>query len=78
MMDISAENPDIIRVTDDLPPSDENPPPPQDRYPDVEGNIIAYGSNRNSLGDIYLYRINDGMTIPVTATTAYERNPQVG
>ena len=68
MMDLSGENPDEIPVSVDS---------AQDVDPAVDGNIIVFGSNRYSVGDIYLYRIHDGVTQPVTVGEDYERNPDV-
>jgi beta propeller repeat protein len=68
MLDLSADLPIEIPVTDD---------PAQDVDPDVDGNIIVFGSNRDSIGDIFLYRIEDGVTMAITNGDAYERNPAV-
>ena len=69
MVDISAEDPAIVNVTEDF--------EAHDREPSIDGNIIAYSSNNASLGDIYLYRITDDTTEPITVGSDYERNPEV-
>jgi beta propeller repeat protein len=69
MVDVSAVNPAIVNVTKDF--------KTHDREPSIDGNIIAYSSNRASLGDIYLYRITDDITEQITVGYDYERNPEV-
>ena len=69
MMDVGAENPVIVNVTEGV--------EAHDREPSIDGDIIAYSSNRASLGDIYLYRITDDITEQITVGYDYERNPEV-
>jgi beta propeller repeat protein len=69
MVDVSAENPAEVNVTEDF--------EAHDREPSIDGNIIAYSSNSASLGDIYLYRITDDTTEQITFGSDYERNPEV-
>jgi len=49
----------------------------QEVDPDVDGSYITFGSNMNSIGDIFIHNINVGLTYPVTSTVDYVRNPSV-